>query len=59
MDVQRAKEIAGDPDMLNVTYNDVPIYIENVNEHSGTAKVHTIHSPEYEYEVPVQNLKEE
>ena len=32
MNKQRAQEIATSPILANVTYNNVPIYIQNVNE---------------------------
>ena len=58
MDTERAKEIASSPTMINVTYNGTPIYIENINETNGTAKIHSLNQPEDKQEVSVSNLIE-
>ncbi|NSL50941.1 small acid-soluble spore protein H [Calidifontibacillus erzurumensis] len=58
MDCQRAKEISQSPVMANVTYNGVPIYIQNVDEKRNTARIYPLHDPENEQEVPVASLIE-
>lgn len=58
MDTWRAKEIAASPVMANVTHNDIPVYIQNVDEQKGTARVYPLGKPEHEQEVPVHNLIE-
>ena len=55
---QRAKEIATSPILANVTYNDVPIYIQNVNENNETARIYPLDEPENEQNVPLTNLIE-
>ncbi|GAJ40228.1 small acid-soluble spore protein H [Parageobacillus sp. VR-IP] len=58
MNVQRAKEIAASPVMAHVTYNGVPIYIEQVDEENGTATIHPLDQPENKQNVSVSSLKE-
>ena len=58
MNKQRAKEIATSPILANVTYNDVPIYIQNVNENNETARIYPLDEPENEQNVPLTNLIE-
>ncbi|MDM5213161.1 small acid-soluble spore protein H [Peribacillus sp. RS7] len=58
MNKQRAKEIAASPVMANVTHNEVPIYIQNVDENNETARIYPLDEPENEQEVPLSNLKE-
>jgi small acid-soluble spore protein H (minor) len=58
MNVQRAKEIAASPVMANVTYNGVPIYIEQVDEENGTATIYPLDEPENKQKVSVSSLKE-
>ena len=58
MNKQRAKEIAASPIQANVTYNDVPIYIQNVNENNETARIYPLDEPENEQNVPLTNLIE-
>jgi small acid-soluble spore protein H (minor) len=58
MNKQRAIEIAASPVMANVTYNEVPIYIQNVDENNETARIYPLDEPENEQEVPLSNLKE-
>lgn len=59
MNAERAQEIADSPDMINVTYNNVPIYIQNVNEGNETARVYPLDDPEHEQEVSLSQLKEQ
>ncbi|MCM3676564.1 MULTISPECIES: small acid-soluble spore protein H [Peribacillus] len=58
MNIQRAQEIAASPVMANVTYNEVPIYIQNVDENNETARIYPLDEPKNEQEVPLSNLKE-
>lgn len=58
MDKKRAKEIIASPDMVEVTYNGKSIYIENVNDGNGIAKIYPINQPEKTEEVLVDNLIE-
>jgi len=55
---QRAQEIATSPILTNVTYNEVPIYIQNVNENNETARIYPLDEPENEQNVPLTNLIE-
>ncbi len=59
MDIQRAREIATSSVMANVTYNGTRVYIESVNENSGTAFIHPLHQPEKRQEVPLKSLIEQ
>jgi len=58
MDKQRAKEISTSPVMANVTYNGTQIYIKDVNEHEGTAKIFSLSQPKEEQEVSLTSLIE-
>ncbi|WP_374719404.1 small acid-soluble spore protein H [Parageobacillus toebii] len=58
MNVQRAKEIAASSVMANVTYNGVPIYIEQVDEENGTATIYPLDEPKNKQKVSVSSLKE-
>lgn len=44
MNKQRAQEIASSPVMANVTYNGVPIYIQNVDKNNETARIYPLMS---------------
>ena len=59
MDKRRAKEIASSPVMINVTHNGMPIYIENIDENSGTANIYPINQPNNKQEVSITNLIEQ
>jgi small acid-soluble spore protein H (minor) len=54
----RALEIAASQEMANVTFNEVPIYIQTVDEKNDTAMIYTLDQPELEQEVPLINLIE-
>ena len=58
MNVRRATEIADSPNMINVTYNDRPIYIEEVNADKVTASVHYLDQPQNSQEVHLTQLVE-
>lgn len=59
MNKQRANEIIASPEMIKVTYQDEPIYIQHVDETSDTARIHTLEQPNNEKLVPLDNLTEQ
>ena len=59
MDAQRALEIVDSPEMIHVTYEGTPIYIQRVNTDQGTARIYPLNDKEMESEVPLANLKEQ
>ncbi|WP_141432107.1 small acid-soluble spore protein H [Bacillus sp. 03113] len=59
MNKQRAKEIASSPIMANVTYNGIPIYIQNVDEKNETAQIYPLNQPDQEQEVSLESLIEQ
>jgi small acid-soluble spore protein H (minor) len=58
MNTQRAKEIAASPVMANVTYNGVPVYIQQVDEKNESARIYPLDQPQNEQTVPVNSLIE-
>jgi len=58
MNKQRAQEIASSPEMANVTYNGVPIYIQHVDETNETARIYPLGQPDQEEEVSINSLSE-
>ncbi|MFP3918843.1 small acid-soluble spore protein H [Lysinibacillus telephonicus] len=58
MNVQRAQEIAESPTLANVTFNGVRVYIQNVDENKGTARIFPIDDTENEQEVALSDLRE-
>ena len=58
MNTQRAQEIAASPVMANVTFNEVPVYIQHVEESNETARIYPLDEPQKEQNVPVANLIE-
>lgn len=58
MNAQRAQEIASSPDMVNVTHNGTPMYIEHVDEQVGTATVHPLDQPNHKQSISVASLEE-
>lgn len=59
MNKQRAQEIAASPVMANVTFNGVPIYIQNVDEKNETARIYPLDDPSKEQQVSLSNLTEQ
>ncbi|PAQ16454.1 small acid-soluble spore protein H [Bacillus sp. FJAT-42315] len=59
MNSQRAKEITASPEMIHVTYNGVPIYIQNVDAKNETARIYPLDHPDKEQTVPLQSLLEQ
>lgn len=58
MDIQRAQEIVESPVMVNVTHNDIQVYIQRVDSKSEIARIYPLTNPEDEKEVPIRNLIE-
>ncbi|ALS22957.1 MULTISPECIES: small acid-soluble spore protein H [Paenibacillus] len=58
MNKSRASEIASSPVMANVTYQGVPIYIQQVDEQTETARIYPLNEPENEQSVPLDLLEE-
>ncbi|PGS55860.1 small acid-soluble spore protein H [Bacillus sp. AFS041924] len=58
MNKQRAQEIASSPEMANVTYNGVPIYIQHVDETNEIARIYPLGQPDREEDVPINSLSE-
>ncbi|MBB6453802.1 small acid-soluble spore protein H (minor) [Salirhabdus euzebyi] len=58
MQKQRAQEIVESPEIINVTFNGTPIYIQHVNEDEATARVYPLDEPNKEQDVPLENLQE-
>lgn len=58
MDNKRASEIIESPEMINVTFNGFPIYIESVNTNDNTATISYMKQPERKEEVQVTHLVE-
>ncbi len=58
MNKQRAQEIAASPVMANVTFNEVPIYIQHVEESNETARIYPLDEPQNEQNVPLDALRE-
>lgn len=56
---QRAQEIVDSPNMANVTYQGLKIYIQHVDETTEMARIYPIDDPEKELTVPLHNLIEE
>jgi len=55
----RAQEIIDSPNMANVTYQGLKIYIQHVDERTEMARIYPIDDPEKELTVPLHNLSEE
>jgi len=59
MNTQRAQEIAESPEMVQVTYDGVPIYIQHVDEQNEMARIYPLEAPQLEQTVPIRSLVEE
>jgi small acid-soluble spore protein H (minor) len=44
--------------MANVTYQGVPVYIQNVDEQSEMVRIYPLDQPENEQSVPLNSLTE-
>ncbi|MCX7614206.1 MAG: H-type small acid-soluble spore protein [Clostridiales bacterium] len=58
MDSKRARQIASSPDMVNVTWNGVPIYIENINDDNATVNIYPLNQPDNKQKVTLSSLIE-
>ncbi|MCT8138764.1 H-type small acid-soluble spore protein [Anaerobacillus sp. CMMVII] len=58
MNVNRAKQILDSAKEIEVQYNGTSIWIQNVNNEDGTARVYPRKNPENEMTVSVQELQE-
>lgn len=58
MNKQRAMEIVNSPDMAHVSYEGVPVYIQNVDEDTEMARIFPLGQTENEQNVPLNSLKE-
>lgn len=58
MDRTRAAEIVSSPEMIDVTYNGDPIYIENINPTKDAASIHRLNQPANSQEVSLTQLIE-
>jgi small acid-soluble spore protein H (minor) len=58
MNVQRAMQIIESTKEIEVHYNGVPVWIQNVDETGQTARVYTADKPDDEMLVPVTQLDE-
>lgn len=58
MNLRRAQEIAASPVMADVTFNELPIYIQHVDEDNEMARIYPLDEPEKEQSVPLASLKE-
>jgi small acid-soluble spore protein H (minor) len=59
MNTQRAQEIVESPEMVQVTYDGVPIYIQHVDDRSEMARIYPIDAPQQEQTVPIRSLVEQ
>lgn len=57
MDIKRVEEIINSKGIINVTYNNSPVWLETVRTENGTAHVKLLSSDET-MNVPVKDLKE-
>ncbi|MFD3157143.1 H-type small acid-soluble spore protein [Haloimpatiens sp. FM7330] len=58
MNLKRGEEIINSLGVINVTYKDKPVWIENINEERKIAKVKYINSTE-SISVPISQLNED
>jgi small acid-soluble spore protein H (minor) len=59
MNIQRAQEISQSSKKTTVTHNGKNVYIQHVDQNSGTARVFPVDKPEHEATVSVHELQEE
>jgi small acid-soluble spore protein H (minor) len=58
MNVNRAQQILESAKEIEVQYNGTSIWIQNINNNDGTARVYPRENPENEMTVNVQELQE-
>lgn len=56
MEDKRVKEILNSPEMINVTYQNIPVWIDNLTS-PGTVMIHDLNS-DISMEVPSRELDE-
>ncbi|MGO4888389.1 H-type small acid-soluble spore protein [Anaerobacillus sp. MEB173] len=59
MDIMRAQQIIESPEEIIVRYNGTPVWIQNVDDKSETARVYTREKPDDEMTVPIHELVEQ
>ncbi|WP_276353383.1 H-type small acid-soluble spore protein [Cohnella caldifontis] len=59
MNAQRAEEIASSPELVDVSYYGIPVYIQHVDAEAGTARIFPRENPEEEQTVPLDALSED
>lgn len=58
MDIHRIKQIVGSSNEVDVTYNGVSVWIDQIHENGKMATVHLRHSLEERSEVDISELEE-
>ncbi|QAA33115.1 H-type small acid-soluble spore protein [Clostridium manihotivorum] len=59
MDIKRAQQILDSEDMIDVTHNGQPVYIESVDSNASKACIHPISEPTNRQDVPLDSLQEQ
>lgn len=59
MDPKRAQEIINSPQMINVSYRGIPVYMKSVDPKKNLATVFPLDNMDHVQEVDVQGLLEE
>lgn len=59
MDTHRAQEISNSKNMISVTYNGDPVYIEHVDQSNGKVTIHPLDNPSSKQSVAVTDLAEQ
>lgn len=58
MNIQRIKEIIQSDAMIQVSYNGIPVYIEEIDEQNNTAKVFPLDNMKHVQFVDIDGLHE-
>ncbi|MBU9719981.1 MULTISPECIES: H-type small acid-soluble spore protein [Bacillaceae] len=58
MEKQRIMEILDSPDMIKVTYEGKPVFIQQVDQNTENARVFPMDEPENQFNVEVTKLQE-
>ncbi|MFD1039304.1 H-type small acid-soluble spore protein [Virgibacillus byunsanensis] len=59
MDSQRAQQIIESPTMINVNYNGIPVYIQEVHSSDKTATIFPLDEMDHEQKVELDGLVEQ
>lgn len=59
MDTQRAQEISNSKNMISVSYNGNPVYLEHVDQSNGHVTIHQLDDPTSKQSVAVTELIEQ